>query len=590
MKTPHPKGCAAPKLRGRGAEAGSALLVTVTLIAVFSLAVGIAVSSTANVGRNADRTRNLQSGIAVGDAYLEWAYAQWRATCRGQGNTALPGSSFAGISSPTANWLPQPTGYTVSNFGIAAVDVEGNPQNASTPPPAAQGEDSGDNSYYYKASVNVSVPTTSRNPVNVKMRRIFEKHIASPWRYAIFYNDTLEMHPSPTFSVNGWVHTNDSLYAAPDGGNPLKFLDKVTYSDFYYQGYAPGDYAWRGRSSPAGAAPTFAPGIPGANEARSDFFGITPDQFSTTDSNDNNDGYRELIERPDPNYADPLTNSNGDNPRLYDTASVKVLVNGANAITVMKADGTVVSSASPNPADKLLYTTVAGAITTNQSIQDYREAASVRLVTVDVSQLQTANIAGWNGVLYVSDTSAGQTGGTPKRGVRLKNGSQLPTGGLTVVSDNPVYIQGNYNTAGTRQPSAVIGDAVMVLSQNWSDANSSADLNGGKRTATATTINTAILAGITPTDPSLSPSNTAYSGGVENFPRFMENWSGVNFTYNGSMVELFASKQAIGRWGSSSQAYNPPNRIWAFDPMFRTNPPPGSLFTTTYIKQRWYLE
>jgi hypothetical protein len=56
------------------------------------------------------------------------------------------------------------------------------------------------------------------------------------------------------------------------------------------------------------------------------------------------------------------------------------------------------------------------------------------------------------------------------------------------------------------------------------------------------------------------------------------------------MVELFSSKQAVGRWGSSSQAYNPPNRIWAFDPMFRTNPPPGSLFTTTYIKQRWYLE
>jgi hypothetical protein len=204
--------------------------------------------------------------------------------------------------------------------------------------------------------------------------------------------------------------------------------------------------------------------------------------------------------------------------------------------------------------------------------------------------LQTTNIAGWNGVIYVSDTSANQTGGLPKRGVRLKNGSTLPAGGLTLVSDNPVYVQGNYNTAGTRQPSAVIGDAVMILSQNWNDANSSADINSGSRNATNTTVNTAILAGITPTDPSLSPSKTAYSGGVENFPRFMENWNGVTFTYNGSMVELFASKQAIGRWGSSAETYNPPTRNWAYDPMFRTNPPPGSLFTTTYIKQRWYLE
>src|SRR5262249_23489490 len=155
-----------------------------------------------------------------------------------------PGSSFAAITTPGAGFLPQPAGYTATNYTITAVDVEGNPQSSSTPPPAVQGEDSGDNSYFYKASVDLSIPTTSRTPVNLKMRRIFEKHISSPWRYAIFYNDTLEMHPSPTFTVNGWVHTNTSLYAAPDGGNPLNFGDKVTYSDTYFQGYAPGDYVW----------------------------------------------------------------------------------------------------------------------------------------------------------------------------------------------------------------------------------------------------------------------------------------------------------------------------------------------------------
>ena len=37
-------------------------------------------------------------------------------------------------------------------------------------------------------------------------------------------------------------------------------------------------------------------------------------------------------------------------------------------------------------------------------------------------------------------------------------------------------------------------------------------------------------------------ANNDYSGGVENFPRFLENWSGSTFTYNGSMVVLYLSQ------------------------------------------------
>jgi hypothetical protein len=160
---------------------------------------------------------------------------------------------------------------------------------------------------------------------------------------------------------------------------------------------------------------------------------------------------------------------------------------------------------------------------------------------------------------------------------------------LTVASDNPVYIQGDYNTAGTRQPAAVMGDAIMILSNNWRDTNSSSDINSGLRNATNTTINTAILGGIVTTDPAVS-GRTAYSGGVENFPRFMENWNGQTLKYSGSMVQLFESKQAVGRWGVSTQSYNPPVRDWAYETLFRTSPPPGTLFITTYNKQRWYLE
>ena len=61
-------------------------------------------------------------------------------------------------------------------------------------------------------------------------------------------------------------------------------------------------------------------------------------------------------------------------------------------------------------------------------------------------------------------------------------------GGFTVASENPVYIQGNYNSDNTdpfwdnpppavvadinHSAAAVIADAVTVLSNNWSDINS----------------------------------------------------------------------------------------------------------------------
>jgi hypothetical protein len=337
-----------------------------------------------------------------------------------------------------------------------------------------------------------------------------------------------------------------------------------------------------------GKAPgnTFATDLPPANQPRKDFAGISPSQFDPAQPN--NKSYRELIEAPVAG-VDPLTDSSGNNPRLYNAAAVRISVDTSNNIVVKNAAGKVMSPSSSIPAEKLFYNTVVGAMTTGTNIQDFRENGSVRLVTLDISKIDKTKIAGWNGVIHVSDTSADPNGVSPKRGVRLKNGTSLPTGGLTVVSDNPVYIQGDYNTTAVRQPAAVMGDAIMILSNSWIDANSSADINGGSRNATDTTINTAILGGIVPTDPTIS-GKTAYSGGVENFPRFMENWSGKTFTYNGSMVELFTSKQAIGRWSTSSQSYNPPVRNWAFETLFRTSPPPGTLFITTYNKQRWYLE
>jgi hypothetical protein len=52
---------------------------------------------------------------------------------------------------------------------------------------------------------------------------------------------------------------------------------------------------------------------------------------------------------------------------------------------------------------------------------------------------------------------------------------------------------------------------------------------------------------------------------VENFPRFLESWTGHTFTYNGSMVCMFSSQIATDPWPGTGTVYNPPTRNWAFD-------------------------
>lgn len=180
-------------------------------------------------------------------------------------------------------------------------------------------------------------------------------------------------------------------------------------------------------------------------------------------------------------------------------------------------------------------------------------------------------------------------------GIVLTNGRTLPSLGLTVVTPNPLYIIGDYNTSldgsnfypGTSdtshaRPAAVMADAIMILSKVWNPSHSDDSISS--RVAANTTVNAAFLSGIVPT------GGGSYSGGVENFPRFLENWTDKTFTYNGSMVAMFNSFIATAPWGGSD-VYNPPNRNWTFDKNFRDprKVPPLTPQVISVTRGRWSL-
>ena len=60
-------------------------------------------------------------------------------------------------------------------------------------------------------------------------------------------------------------------------------------------------------------------------------------------------------------------------------------------------------------------------------------------------------------------------------------------------------------------------------------------------------------------------------GGVHNFLRFLEDWGGQTLNYEGSIVDLYYSRQANGTYKcGGGTVYGPPTRGYNFDTNFLT--------------------
>jgi hypothetical protein len=173
-----------------------------------------------------------------------------------------------------------------------------------------------------------------------------------------------------------------------------------------------------------------------------------------------------------------------------------------------------------------------------------------------------------------------------RRALKIVNGKTLtglgtcPTGvlcGLATTSENPVYIQGDFNAnsagGGFNDPhvgTSVAGDAITLLSNNWNDVNSLAyneyNLNGSTRKATNTYWRTATVAGKGIPFPFFNNSaDNGSDGGVHNFLRYLEDWGGQTLFYTGSLVSMHYNRQATGIFKCCGTVYSPPTRGYQFD-------------------------
>ncbi|HUJ40087.1 MAG TPA: hypothetical protein VLW54_06045 [Candidatus Acidoferrales bacterium] len=199
------------------------------------------------------------------------------------------------------------------------------------------------------------------------------------------------------------------------------------------------------------------------------------------------------------------------------------------------------------------------------------------LVTIDEARVNPALF--FRRALKLTDAQAFSLGSC---------GSGIPCG-LTITSENPVYVEGNYNATGgscggspltctytgTEAPSAVLADAVTLLSKNWNDIDSyRTPYAPGRSTAVTTYYRMAILAGKGVSFPLPSagspPQDFGTDGGVHNFLRYIEDWSSANLAYTGSIVSFYFNEQGVGVYKCCNTVYSPPGRGYSFDTNFLT--------------------
>jgi len=413
-------------------------------------------------------------------------------------------------------------------------------------------------------TITAEVRSTVINLARARVVRTAEAQSISVFQFGVFYEEDLEIIPGPNMTFAGRVHTNGDLYVA--SGATLSFDSYTTaYGSIYHDRKDdPGN--------PANGPVQFK-----------DAGGVYQDMFQAGEWLDSR--HANWAAESQTRWGGMVKDNSHDVTQLK--LPIPVLADSHNIIErtdptdppalskekFHKKAGLRIVDGVATDGDGFSVTLQPGVVTT-RNMYDYREGKTMTITEVDVGALIASAQVPSNAIIYVSETGA-------DKGVRLVNGAQLPAGGLTVASDNPMYIKGDYNTLGTRQPSSVLADAVYILSNNWDDANSSLPL--AQRQAASTTVNVAIVTGNTDT----TVSN--YNGGLENLMRFLERWSGRTLTYEGSIICMWNSEQATGAWYYGGNYYTAPQRNWHYDPAFAnpTNAPPG--VPNVYVVERAIL-
>ena len=483
-----------------------------------------------------------------------------------------------------------------------------------------------------------SIVCGARNPstgVSSVLRQRVQALSVYVVRYGVFYEDDLEILPGATMTFRGPVHSNNDIYL----GGPLSFYDKLSSAGSFYHhrkdtAETPGETFVMDTHNnlvsmkPGSGANVFLDSsdptwtsqslVRWQGNMLSEVHGVTPLRPPIDPLSSNHD----IIERSIPPFlpsgtTNPLYSAATESEKFANKAALRIFVssNGTISVTnfytnavirssllgtntiaftnpvVLKITGTNATTHLPTyqkDGDGVYTMIKTGMVAIGSSFFDAREQTNMAPVDIYLDKLllnypdlyQSFDEDHGQNIIYVTRDTP--TGIAAKPCIRLRNGVNLITA-LTVASDLPVYIEGDYNNTNsvntTAQPALITADAVTLLSTAWQDAKSTLGSGSTERMPAPTTYNCVIMTGNTTT------SWGSYNGGLENVLRFLENWANKTVTFRGSIIDLWQAEKANAPWYidttgvPSSQTvkyrYSAPTRDWGYDTIYRYANPPG---------------
>jgi Tfp pilus assembly protein PilX len=379
----------------------------------------------------------------------------------------------------------------------------------------------------------------------------FECALVPIFQFAVFYEEFLQTSPTFGMTIDGRVHVNSDMWL--NGWNGITFTDKVTCAGSIYHGLENGAES----GAPADVFFTDDNGV--VSNWKNGSVWLDANHANWYDSasarwggmvRDQAFGQKKL-NMPLTNIGDPhkIIERAAGNPDSYENKADLKILDGVPYVKI-GAIWTDISTFIP-----------AGTVTDGGAVNFYdaHEKKTVTNTEIDMALLKTCGYFPPNGVVYISDQRA--VSATTMNGTKLVNGTDIGNA-LTIVCENPVYVEGDYNTI-NKQPASVIADACTYLSNQWDGINELKDIKkySFRPVTSKTEVNLSFIGG------DLVPTATNYGGGLENLPRFLEHWNGQEFKLRGSMICLWKSQQANGTYEYMGNPgyYSAPTRNWGFD-------------------------
>ncbi|MFA5552005.1 MAG: hypothetical protein WDA03_10355 [Trueperaceae bacterium] len=495
----------------------------------------------------------------------------------------------------------------------------------------------------------------SGQQVEALLEMIFRSRLVPIFQFAAFYNKDLEINPGPDMTLNGRVHSNGNLYLGSQA--TLSITGQVTVAKLPGSDDTTNLYRRRKDSVACDIRGTVviddlnaATGPTQSPERLNGSCDAIPQSTLNAWNGQIQTGLETLTVPPLRSFEPGGEYWQRAELRLVlvlDDGPPRIEARAANNVDTVESNltNTINACASPtgsNPA----YPGSAGLVAeTSETFYNWREHTHIRMLEIDVAGLMNCvhqnqlqfgfsldDLTHGGLVWFFTVEGDDSDDAANSYGIRLRNaatlGSTLPgapnINGLTVVSDQAVYLQGDYNcnsascsggSTSNWRPASVIADSLNVLSEAYNHppggvafADGISYLSLGSRDAQSTEVNAAFLSGTDSTGNREGGGwGGAYNGGLENYPRFHEDWSGRTLRYRGSFVSFDRAQHVNGTWcgtgGSGTlnaagnehnrngcNIYNAPTRHWEYDERFNNiNQLPPLSPNFVYLKQELFV-